>query len=186
MKINVGKIKNIFGQTIHIDVKEHASRLSMEDEGIRLVGPLAFSGQVENMGDRLYVMGKVHATVELSCSRCAETITLEVNAPFSEMFSNHKEVVEMGSEEEISFFEGDLIDIASHIARAILLELPMKALCREECKGLCPECGVNLNLGECQCGEQDMDPRFLALKKLVNPSSTEGGVSSGSTEEKNI
>jgi len=186
MKINVSKIKNISGKTMKMELKEIVSHLSLEDEYIKLLSPLEFSGQIENLGDRLNVVGEVHTTVELLCSRCMEVMSLEVNAPFSEIFSNHKDVVEEEREEEIFFFEGDEIDIGSHVTRAILLELPMKALCKEECKGLCPECGINLNFAECQCVEDTIDPRFSALKKLVNQSSTEGGVSSGSTEEKNI
>lgn len=62
----------------------------------------------------------------------------------------------------------------------------MKALCEEECKGLCPECGINLNFEKCQCVEDTTDPRLMVLKKLMNQSAIEGGVSSGSTEKKNI
>lgn len=186
MKINVSKIKNISGKTTKMELKETISHLSIDGENIKLLSPLEFAGQIENLGDRLNVMGEVHTTVEFLCNRCMEAMSLEVNAPFSEFFSNHKAVVEGEQEEEIFLFEGDQIDIDSHITRAILLELPMKALCKEECKGLCPECGINLNFEKCRCIEETIDPRFAALKKLVNQSSTEGGVSSGSTEEKNI
>ncbi|MEL7567464.1 MAG: DUF177 domain-containing protein [Dehalobacterium sp.] len=186
MEINVSKIKNISGKTMKIELKETASHLSMEGEEMKLLSPLEFSGDIENLGDRLNVAGEVHTRVELLCSRCMEVMSLEVDAPFSEIFSNHRDVVEEEQEEEIFFFEGDEIDIGSHVTRAILLELPMKALCKEECKGLCPECGVNLNFEKCQCVEDNIDPRFSALKKLMNQSSAEGGVSSGSTEEKNI
>lgn len=186
MKINVGKFKNISGIITEIELKENSPCLDMKDEDIKLIAPLEFSGRIENLGDRLRVAGEVKTKVELLCNRCMEVMSLEVKTPFSEIFSNYKDVVEEDQEEEISFFEGDEIDIDAHIARAILLELPMKALCKEECKGLCPECGINLNFEKCQCVKETIDPRLLVLKKIMNQSDTEGGVSSGSTEEKNI
>lgn len=186
MKVNVSKIKNFPGKVMDVKFKEHLPYLSIDRDEMKLLSPLDFSGKIENLGGRLLLTGNINVTVELLCSRCAENISLEVNAPFSEIFTNLKTVAEEEQEEEISFFSGEEIDITSHVARAILLELPMKVLCHENCKGLCSECGVNLNQAKCQCTEEVIDPRFLVLKKLVNLSSTEGGVSSGSAEKKNI
>ncbi|MDD2499121.1 MAG: DUF177 domain-containing protein, partial [Desulfitobacteriaceae bacterium] len=89
------------------------------------------------------------------------------------------------NEEEIYFYEGDKIDILPQVLQTILLELPMKVLCREDCKGLCPVCGTNLNIKECRCERESIDPRLAALKNLLNDR-TEGGVTSGSTNKKNL
>jgi uncharacterized protein len=186
MIVNVSKIKNIPGKTMNVELAVSPSYLPMEGEKIKLVSPLKFSGKMENLGDRLFLTGEIEATVELLCSRCAEAISFSVQAPFSELFTNRRSVAKEEQDEEITFFAGEEIDITSHAARAILLELPMKILCRDDCRGLCPECGVNLNQAECHCAEESIDPRFQALKKLVQPSSTEGGVKSGSTKEENI
>lgn len=186
MKINVSKIKTISGKTMDVELTETIPELSMDEENIKLLSPLKFSGKIENLGDRLMVSGEISTTVKLLCSRCAEAMAYALNAPFSEFFTNHKKVMDDDQEEEISLFSGDEIDITLHLARAILLELPMKAICQEECQGLCPGCGVNLNQTECQCSGEEIDPRLMALKKLIKPRSTEGGVSSGSTTKKNI
>lgn len=117
MKINVGKFKNISGKTTEIDLTENVSHLGIEGEQIKLIAPLEFTGLIENSGDRLHLVGKVKTRVELLCNRCMEAMPLEVNAPFSEIFSNHKDVVEEDQEEELFFFEGDEIDIDHQVTR---------------------------------------------------------------------
>ena len=67
----------------------------------------------------------------------------------------------------VSFFEGDGIDIAPALLQALLLELPMQPLCRPDCKGLCPDCGADLNQQPCTCNHQDIDIRFSKLQALL-------------------
>jgi len=169
-----------------VDLEEFLPVLSIGEDAIKLLAPVKFSGQVENTGAALVFRGHVTTTVELPCSRCMEAVPYQVQAPFLETFSNQPNLISDEKDEEIYPFEGDEIDITSQVSRTILLELPMKILCREECKGLCPECGVNLNFAACRCVSESIDPRFMTLKKFFEESSTEGGVVNGSTEEKNL
>ncbi len=187
MKVTVSKVKNISGKIIHVEIEEEIPFLSVEGDALKLAAPLRFSGQVENTGKTLAVSGVIDTKVELPCSRCMKNIAYKATVPFHEIFTNIKDLtVNSNGEEEVFLFEGDEIDISSQVTRAILLELPMKILCREDCKGLCPKCGVNLNFEECRCTSDTVDPRFAVLEKLLNQSSTKGGVISGSTKEKNL
>ena len=74
-----------------------------------------------------------------------------------------------GKEQEggITFFSGNTIDLTAAVRENLLAELPMKATCREDCRGLCPHCGHNLNLGECGCRCREVDPRLASLGKLL-------------------
>lgn len=185
MKINVGKIKNVFGKNDSLEYEESLPQLIVEGgDIIKLTAPLKFSGQVENLGDRLLVEGAIHTAVELLCSRCMEPTSIPIHAPLKEIFANH--IIADEDEDEIFLYEGDELDITPHISRAIMLELPMKVMCKEDCQGLCPECGINLNLKKCQCVKETIDPRFAVLEKFASQSFTEGGVSSGSTKGENI
>lgn len=185
MKINVEKVKNIAGKLVNADVQSDPGSVIVEGDILYFAAPVSFSGNVENTGKTLVINGTVSTLAELECGRCAEKILYHVNAPFHEVYSNQPDI-DVSEDEEIRQYEGYLIDIFPEAVQAIILELPMKILCREDCKGLCPACGVNLNVRECHCEAESVDPRLMALKKFLKVSSTEGGVMDGSTEKKNL
>lgn len=167
MKIKVGRVKNIPGKVISVELSVEPDGFFTGEEKINLLEPVVFSGTVENMGPTLVVQGQVTTLVELECHRCTEKVSYPVKTIFSEVYSNQKDVIERDPEGEIDFFAGDEIDIAPQVMQNILLELPMKVLCREDCRGLCAGCGTNLNFKQCRCVEENIDPRLMALKKLL-------------------
>ena len=71
------------------------------------------------------------------------------------------------AEMSVSVFDGQAIDVDEMVKEQILLAVPTRMLCREDCKGICPECGTDLNVGECKCVKDDIDPRWAALKNLT-------------------
>jgi uncharacterized protein len=87
--------------------------------------------------------------------------------PFSEKY---KEASPGDDEEklELAYFLGDEIDIADLVRESLLLAQPLKKLCKEECKGLCPKCGINLNVSTCSCNKEIMDPRLMVLQQFLN------------------
>ncbi|MDD4753744.1 MAG: DUF177 domain-containing protein [Desulfitobacteriaceae bacterium] len=183
MNINVEKVKNVPGKVIKAEATSEPNSYSVGAEMISAVSPISFSGTVENSGHGLVIDGEISTIVEMPCSRCAEKLQYPVQVPFHEVYMHRRETAT--NEEEVYFYEGDKIDILPQVLQAFLLELPMKVLCREECKGLCPACGTNLNIKECRCERELIDPRLAALKNLLNDR-TEGGVTSGSTNKKNL
>jgi uncharacterized protein len=68
----------------------------------------------------------------------------------------------------LSVFDGEAVDMDELVGEQLLLALPSRILCSEDCKGLCPECGNDRNLKDCNCGSEEVDPRWGALKELVN------------------
>ncbi len=121
----------------------------------------------------VYLEGRVRAKVRLTCSRCLGEFSSEAvvtpglvirrRSPQGE----HEE--EEGPEASIVFVEGDEIDIGEILVQELLLELPMKPLCREECRGLCARCGNLKESPDCRCSDEDtVDARWAALAELKN------------------
>lgn len=188
MKVGVASVKNVPGKIVQVELEERLAPIMFGSDSIKVLDPVKFVGKIENVGKTLIVKGDLSTLLELECSRCTENFSYQLNIPFEEEYSNNSEVLSSleGEEKDIHPFEGDEIDIALQIEQNILIHLPMKILCNEECEGLCPVCGINLNKNKCQCRQDDIDPRLMALGKLLKESSTEGGVTSGSTKKKNI
>jgi uncharacterized protein len=119
---------------------------------------VSFSGFVDWIdGKRLVLTGTVNAPWSGECRRCAVTASGEVNAEVREIFEPTP------TEGETYPLTGDVIDIEPMIREAVMLELPVAPLCRDDCKGLCPECGVNHNEATCDCKVDVTDPRWAGL-----------------------
>ncbi len=111
--------------------------------------------------------------LELPCSRCLEPFRLPVAAPFDLRYLPASAVSSDGEREvddedlETSYYENDAIDLNGLMREQFYLALPMKPLCQDDCRGLCPQCGTNLNTGNCSCAPVWEDPRLAALKNLL-------------------
>ena len=118
---------------------------------------------VSNEAGILHLRGTITAEMNCICDRCGQE------------FESRKEtavdavIAEEESEEnpELFVLEGTELDLQEILSTCLILDMETKFLCREDCKGLCPRCGRNLNLGPCACGKE-IDPRFAVLKQLLN------------------
>ena len=144
-----------------------------EGDPFRVVSPVTLSFDVDRQEPGRYrVAGHLTGELEMSCSRCLEPFTLPIVTDFDLQYVPRTENVGEGEHEveeddlETSFYDEDQIDLGHLIMEQFQLALPMKALCSEDCKGLCPQCGTNLNTGSCDCNIKWEDPRFAALKAM--------------------
>lgn len=132
----------------------------------------ALSLFLEKDGEEVLVRGHLAARVPQVCSRCLETFTVRVAAEVGTRFApglarRRDEGQELTADDlELDFYAGDLLDLDRLIQTEVMLGLPMKSLCREECRGLCPVCGGNRNSNPCACEARLPDPQFAALKTL--------------------
>jgi len=120
--------------------------------------------------------GKLRTMVRLSCSRCLGSFIKGLSLPFEATYSEEAPALESSGEEidieltaesiDLFRFHGREIDLLEAIQEQVLLALPLRPLCREDCRGLCPQCGADLNQGTCGCVEKPTDPRFAVLKNL--------------------
>ena len=115
---------------------------------------------------------RLTADTELTCSRCLSLFHLTLKVNIEEEYLPTVDVVSgsyLPPPEEPGTFtidEHHILDLTEAVRQYVLMALPMKPLCREDCAGLCPQCGRNLNEGPCGCPVQDTDPRWSALRKL--------------------
>ena len=147
-----------------------------EGEAFRVVAPVSLAFDIVKDKAHFQLIGTVKTTLELPCSRCVEPFLLPVENAFDLRYQPH--AVNTGeSEREIeeddlttAFYEDDQIDLRELMREQFYLALPMKPLCRDDCKGLCVVCGTNLNRGTCDCKREWEDPRLAVLKTLKRES----------------
>jgi uncharacterized protein len=152
----------------------------------RLVGDVRFKGKVLKDEPRYRMTGKVTATLEVACGRCLEPFTLPVAADIDLTYlpDPHAEKpvaapVARGVEAELelaeedlttAYYRGQVLDLGDMLREQFYLAMPMRLLCREDCQGLCAQCGTNKNQGTCQCDVRWEDPRLAGLKALMKKS----------------
>ena len=158
----------------HLEVRYEASRFTPDPEAYIVVAPVALTFDVDREeGARYRLAGHVATTLELTCGRCLEPFTLPVDAVFDLRYlprvQNQGEGELEIAEDDLStaFYADDTIDLGQLMSEQFHLALPMKPLCSDACRGLCPECGVNLNVTPCKCTPKWEDPRLAALKTLL-------------------
>jgi len=118
------------------------------------------------------VKGQLATSLEVSCARCLEPITQDVRREFDLLYrplgvdAGRDEMSVTDAEAEISYYEGQGVLLEDVLREQVLLAVPLKAICHEDCKGLCPHCGKNLNQGSCSCNVTQEEPRWAALKDI--------------------
>ncbi len=127
--------------------------------------------KITKASSAIYIQGGISVRLGIGCSRCLEDANILVEGDFSYTLvpvkPEKEEDVELQAEElEISYYSGDLIDLTPIICEQIILQIPIKPLCSEECKGLCPQCGTNMNVASCNCRSEFVDPRLAVLKNI--------------------
>jgi uncharacterized protein len=141
--------------------------------------PLTINLEVVPARDYIEVTGQLTTVVELACSRCAEAFDLPLTHPFKLTYSQKIPKALQSDEEEsaeltadqigVVFFRGEEIDFTDTVQEQVVLALPFKALCSEQCKGLCAHCGIDLNHNTCQCDRHAASSPFDVLKNLKLP-----------------
>jgi uncharacterized protein len=143
-----------------------------EGDAYRILAPVELAFDIHKDKDKFRLVGRVRAELELTCSRCVEPYRFPVDAEFDQRYLPASDASTTADTEveqddlETSYYENDQIDLSELMREQFYLALPMKPLCREDCKGLCAQCGTNLNTGTCDCAPVWEDPRLAALKQL--------------------
>src|SRR5687767_1348532 len=153
-----------------------------EDEEYRITAPVELQMVIHKDHDRFRLVGTVKTELELACSRCLEPYRMPIDREFDLRYlpattgepgtDGHGE--DEGDEVEdddvaMTFYRDEQIDLNELLREQFYLALPMKPLCREDCKGICPQCGTNRNTASCDCHPQWEDPRMAGLKTLLSP-----------------
>ena len=170
MRIEVEKL-NEAGAPFHAVYAP--DELPLEDELTRLISEAKLEGRASKWREQVRLRGTISASVEVRCDRCVAPVVLPVNADFdatyvpAEVLITDVEATEL-QEDDLTFatYEGEELDLEDLAREQLLLALPTRHLCREDCRGLCLTCGEDLNTQTCHCERQDVDPRWAALAAL--------------------
>jgi uncharacterized protein len=165
-----------------IDFKEEFSPGTIDlGPEVKQIAPLKTSGRAqlvqEHEGRRktiedIRLQGDLSTQLELACARCLESVVQDVARKFELLYrpqgtdAGKEEMSITAVEAEVSYYQGDGLLLEDALREQVLLALPLRVICREDCKGLCPHCGKNLNLEPCSCAEPHEDPRWSALKDI--------------------
>ena len=158
----------------HYEGRYEPAAFSADGDSFSVAAPVALDLEIFKDKRQFRLVGTTKTTLELACGRCLEPFQLVVDASFDLRYQPHADaaattVPDLEVEEDdlaTAFYEDDRIDLGQLMREQFLLAVPMKPLCRDECRGLCVECGTNLNRGTCECRRTWEDPRFAALREL--------------------
>jgi len=172
VKINVGHIPEE-GLNLHFDKDGEWFRNVLPEEektelSLQRADVICF---VKKLKETIFIEGNIETIITTTCSRCLEITGFPIKTSFRYTLipaeRQFKEEQELSSEDlEYGFYENELIDLDAMLFEQIMLQIPMRVICKETCKGLCPHCGKDLNTTSCDCRTEFIDERLAVLKKL--------------------
>jgi uncharacterized protein len=148
-----------------------ARELDLSERGFEFEQPPLITGRVDRVGIEMRVRGEIKAALVVPCDRCVNDVHLPLEIPFDLLYTPQQDSNQTGEIElhdrdlDVAFYDNEEIDLDELVLEQLELSLPIRVLCREDCRGLCSECGADLNVEQCQC-EKPIDPRWQALADL--------------------
>lgn len=161
MRLNLKDIIYVPGASVPFEFQLDLSDLEFNGES-PFTQPVHVSGQVRNVADALVLEGEAATTLSLHCDRCWEPFEEEKIFSLDTLLATEVE----NEDSDIVLLDGHELDLGELVREAVVLDMDTKHLCSENCKGLCPGCGVDLNHEECRC-KPEVDPRLASLAKLL-------------------
>src|SRR5262245_33631675 len=153
------------------EVDELNARLGRGTRDYRVEPGLGVNLEHYRSGLDVFFQGVLHGQVHGSCARCAEDYTFPLDSDFRAVLTPRAAAVgdaALGADDmALSTYEGEEIDVTPLVYEQAILALPTRPLCAENCRGLCPRCGANLNQAACGCPAATPDPRLAVLHSLV-------------------
>ena len=154
----------------HFDFQESQESLSLRPQELFLMRPVEVSLWVVKSKEKLTFQGRISALAQSECARCLSLVTVPLEAELK-FILDQSEVVPGGKfeDDDYQFISKSVgsYSLNQRLREALLLSMPMRFLCSADCKGLCPRCGINLNLEKCSCKKEAVDPRWGKLQNLL-------------------
>lgn len=135
------------------------------------IGDMEVFAEVQRDKNQIIADVRISARCKAPCSRCLDTVVLDLEQNFRYFYTpcvSKEEKIAAEADDHVVVLEGDLglLDLGDQVWECVIMALPEKVLCKEECQGLCPYCGMNLNYGRCDCFKKQVDPRLSPLSRL--------------------
>lgn len=168
MSIN---LSNLFSkdETVYSFEEEiESSDINSDLKDYEILHPIKYSGEICKINREFIINIHVYYTYKTSCDRCLITTKRNMKSSLSAKLEDYKNMQEEEEEEDIIYYDNNILPIEKHVLMEVLSSLPMKTLCKEDCKGLCPNCGTDFNKESCDCIVENIDPRFEKLKNFFD------------------
>lgn len=165
-------VKELAARKIRIQKSYPPGAVDYHTSDFQQVEPLEVRATAELVDGQIRLYGSFHTRVEMVCARCLENVTDEMSRNFDLLYrplstvTGEEEMALKTDEADIAFFSGEGLFLADVLAEQVNLLIPMKVICRSDCRGLCPHCGANLNAEECRCETHSPDPRLAPLARM--------------------
>jgi uncharacterized protein len=169
MRIELDKLESSGGKFAQV---YEVNELPLDDTGVTLAEPVEVYCRVRRDGQDVVLQGRLKTKLEGECSRCLQPVEIPIATEFNEKFVRAvswaaEEQHELAAEDlNIAVFDGEGIELDDLVREELLLAVPVNVLCREDCQGLCPICGIDRNVSDCQCEVNEVDSRWQKLKEL--------------------
>ena len=163
-KINGAQIKKRLVGEKPLAFELEPAELEISPEEMGIVSTVKLVGSMSNAGDVLLLQAQMECQVQRTCGRCLKEF---VGVTKAEVVEKFYPASADNIENDAFVYDSDVIDITEPLREGLLLAEPMQALCKPDCRGLCPVCGADLNDGDCGCDRLTVDPRLAALKQFI-------------------
>ena len=164
MILDLSAVVNAEGKKLAFDTKLDFQ--DAKDLGIDFSQPVEVSGNVVNIGGSLELSANVRTVLRCVCNRCCVEFCEDFECSFEEVLKKEDKFASETEDLDAVYFQGNQVELDEIVLNNIIVAMPIKMLCKEDCRGLCPVCGKNLNDGDCGCDTRTSDPRFDVLDKF--------------------
>ncbi len=170
MRIDISSIRDIKGASCELELEGPLDHMTVAGTTLQPMAPVRVFAKATSTGHgAILVQGIVKARLQAECHRCLKRFVFDAKAEFQEQYNRASHESIQRSEhrqDEVLTYYGDFVDISREVNTALVLSLPIQMLCADDCRGLCPVCGKNLNDGECACPDEVGDIRLAPIAML--------------------
>lgn len=164
MKVNISDLLKNDGSVLDLEFNDVIEELNSVVVDYQFNSPVNFTGKLVNASGILKLDGHLRTEYTAKCYRCLENVNRTMSIDVKENILN----AEKNPDTENFTYEGNFILLDKVLTDNVILNLPMRQVCKEDCKGLCPKCGNNFNEKVCQCREDTINPKMEILKNFFN------------------
>lgn len=172
MQINMSELFSVEGSSKNYEIpyEQREIRWNRSRYSIKEAGPVLLT--VNHVGNRnMKITGTVDLQIEIPCDRCLQPVAYPFHLELErEIDTNATDEERIAALDEQPFVQGYLLDVDRLVYDELIVNMPMKVLCRQDCKGVCPRCGANRNLQDCGCDLTELDPRMSVIRDIFNSS----------------
>lgn len=169
MLINLTDVLTSEGKVVEQQVESELTQISCRTGEFPITEKTPLSLTLTNLGmNKASIEGSMELTFAMNCDRCLKPVTQKVTLDFTRQVLGSDEHAEDTEDDDQSFMEGYQLNVDDLIKNECFMNLPVKVLCKPDCKGICMQCGKDLNAGECDCDTFVPDPRMARIKDIFD------------------